>query len=131
MPMDPHIYAEMLGEKMEKYNTTVYLVNTGWSGGAYGTGSRIKLRYTRALVTAALSGELEKAEFVHNERFNVDVPQSCPDVPAEIMNPRDTWADKEAYDKAALDLAKMFRDNFSTKYPDMPANIADAGPKTE
>lgn len=128
MPMDPSVYAHMLGDRLDKYNTKVYLVNTGWSGGSYGTGSRIKLKYTRAMVTAALNGELEKAEYKYNEAFNLDVPQSCPGVPEEIMNPRDTWEDKEAYDATALKLAKMFHDNFSSKYPDMPANIAEAGP---
>lgn len=128
MPMDPSVYANMLGERLDKYNTKVYLVNTGWSGGSYGTGSRIKLKYTRAMVTAALNGQLEKAEYKYNEAFNLDVPQSCPGVPEEIMNPRDTWEDKEAYDATALKLAKMFHDNFSSKYPDMPANIAEAGP---
>ncbi len=128
MPMDPSVYANMLGERLDKYNTKVYLVNTGWSGGSYGTGSRIKLRYTRAMVTAALNGELEKAEYKYNEAFNLDVPQSCPGVPEEIMNPRDTWEDKAAYDETALKLAKMFHDNFSAKYPDMPENIANAGP---
>ncbi len=128
MPMDPSVYANMLGERLDKYNTKVYLVNTGWSGGSYGTGSRIKLRYTRAMVTAALNGDLEKAEYKYNEAFNLDVPQSCPGVPEEIMNPRDTWEDKAAYDETALKLAKMFHDNFSAKYPDMPENIANAGP---
>ncbi|MCI6712079.1 MAG: phosphoenolpyruvate carboxykinase (ATP), partial [Firmicutes bacterium] len=85
MPMDPSVYAHMLGDRLDKYDTKVYLVNTGWSGGAYGTGSRIKLRYTRAMVTAALNGELEKSEYKYNEAFNLDVPQSCPGVPEEIM----------------------------------------------
>ena len=135
MPMDPSVYANMLGEKIEKYNTKVYLVNTGWTGGpASGEGklgSRMKLKYTRAMVTAALNGELEKVEYKHDEVFNLDVPQSCPDVPDEIMNPRDTWEDKDAYDVQAKKLAKMFADNFAKKYPNMPKNIAEAGPKGE
>ena len=129
MPMDPSVYAEMLGEKIEKYNTKVYLVNTGWSGGPYGVGSRMKLKFTRAMITAALNGTLENAEFKHDEVFNVDVPQSCPDVPDEIMNPRDTWEDKAAYDESAKKLAKMFADNFAKKYPNMPKHIVDAGPR--
>ena len=129
MPMDPNVYANMLGERIEKYNTRVYLVNTGWTGGPYGTGSRMKLRYTRAMVTAALNGSLEKAEFKHNKLFNLDVPQSCQDVPSNIMNPRDTWADKAAYDATAKKLAGMFQKNFAAKYPNMPKNIVDAGPK--
>ncbi len=129
MPLDPAVYAEMLGERLKKYDTKVYLVNTGWSGGPYGVGSRMKLKYTRAMITAALNGELEKAAYQHDDVFNVDVPQSCPDVPDEIMNPRDTWQDKAAYDESAKKLAKMFADNFSSKYPNMPKNITDAGPR--
>ena len=94
MPLDPSVYAKMLGDKIEKYGTKVYLVNTGWSGGPYGVGSRMKLSYTRAMITAALNGTFDDVEYRHDETFNVDVPQSCPGVPAEIMNPRDTWADK-------------------------------------
>ena len=135
MPMDPSVYANMLGERIDKYNTRVYLVNTGWTGGpASGDGklgSRMKLKFTRAMVTAALNGELDKVEYKHDDVFNLDVPQSCPDVPSEIMNPRDTWDDKAAYDAAAKKLAKMFYDNFHSKYPNMPANISEAGPKGE
>ena len=129
MPMDPSVYAEMLGERIEKYNTKVYLVNTGWSGGPYGVGSRMKLKYTRAMITAALNGTFDSVEYKHDEIFNVDVPQSCPDVPAEIMNPRDTWTDKDAYDEAAKKLARMFQENFTKKYPNMPKHIVDAGPR--
>ena len=129
MPLNPSVYAEMLGERIRKYNTKVYLVNTGWTGGPYGVGSRMKLSYTRAMVSAALNGELEKAEYKHDDVFNVDVPQSCPGAPSEIMNPRDTWADKAAYDEAAAKLAKMFKDNFDKKYPDMPEEIKNAGPR--
>lgn len=131
MPLDPSVYAEMLGERIEKYDTKVYLVNTGWSGGPYGVGSRMKLKYTRAMVTAALNGTFDSVEFKHDEIFNVDIPQSCPNVPDEIMNPSDTWADKAAYTESAKKLAKMFQDNFAKKYPNMPKNIVDAGPKGE
>ena len=119
MPMDPSVYANMLGERIGKYNTKVYLVNTGWAGGPYGVGSRMKLKYTRAMVTAALNGLFDNVEFKHNEIFNVDVPQSCPDVPNEIMNPRDTWENKASYDAAAKKLAGMFQNNFAKKYPNM------------
>ena len=129
MPMDPSVYANMLGEKIEKYNTKVYLVNTGWSGGPYGVGSRMKLKYTRAMITAALNGTFDNVEYKHDEIFNLDVPQTCPNVPDEIMNPRDTWADKAAYDEQAKKLAKMFQENFAKKYPNMPKNIVEAGPK--
>lgn len=131
MPLDPSVYATMLGEKIEKYGTKVYLVNTGWSGGPYGVGSRMKLSYTRAMITAALNGSFDSVEYKHDDVFNLDVPQSCPGVPAEIMNPRDTWADKAAYDESAKKLAKMFADNFAKKYPNMPKEIAEAGPKAE
>ena len=131
MPMDPSVYANMLGERIEKYNTKVYLVNTGWTGGPYGVGSRMKLKYTRAMVTAALTGSFDNVEYKHDDIFNLDIPQSCPDVPSEIMNPRDTWADKDAYDAQAKKLAKMFQDNFEKKYPNMPENIKAAGPKAE
>lgn len=91
----------------------------------------MKLKYTRAMVTAALNGDFDHVEYRHHEVFNVDVPQSCPNVPDEIMNPRDTWADKEAYDVQANKLAKLFQDNFAAKYPNMPANIVNAGPKAK
>ncbi|MCI2147144.1 MAG: phosphoenolpyruvate carboxykinase (ATP) [Clostridiales bacterium] len=129
MPLAPDVYARMLGDKIEKYNTRVYLINTGWTGGSYGTGSRMKLKYTRAMVTAALNGEIEDADFRHDSIFNVDIPQSCAGVPSEVMNPRDTWADKDAYDETACRLAGMFQKNFSDNYPDMDPEIAGAGPK--
>ncbi len=131
MPLDASVYANMLGERIDKYGTKVYLVNTGWTGGPYGTGSRMKLKYTRAMVTAALNGELEKVEYKHDDRFNLEIPVSCPEVPSEILDPKETWADKAAYDEQAKKLAKMFSDNFSKKYPHMPANIAGAGPKAD
>ena len=131
MPLDAQVYAKMLGEKIEKYGTKVYLVNTGWTGGPYGVGSRMKLKFTRAMITAALNGDFDNVEFKHDARFNLEVPQSCPNVPAEILNPRDTWADKAAYDAQAKKLAGMFFKNFSEKYPHMDASIANAGPKAD
>ena len=131
MPMDPSVYANMLGERIEKYNTKVYLVNTGWTGGPYGVGSRMKLKYTREMENIALKGTFDDVEYKHDEVFNVDIPQTCPNVPSEIMNPRDTWEDKAAYDAQAKKLAKMFQDNFTKKKTNMPKNIAEAGTKTE
>ena len=128
MPLDPSVYAEMLGEKLKKYGTQVYLVNTGWTGGPYGVGHRMNLPLTRAMITAALNGELDKVEYTHNAMFNLEVPKTCPDVPDDILDPKSTWSDKAAYDKAARELAKMFQDNFAKKYPDMPKHITDAGP---
>jgi phosphoenolpyruvate carboxykinase (ATP) len=129
MPLDPLVYAEMLGERLRTYGTRVYLVNTGWTGGAYGTGARINLAYTRRMVTAALSGELATARYVHDERFGVDVPQEVEGVPSELLNPRETWADKDAYDAQAEKLARMFQENAAKKYPNMPDAIRAAGPR--
>ena len=95
----------------------MWLINTGWSGGAYGTGKRMSLKYTRAMITAAMNGELNNVAYNAHSVFGVLVPQSCPNVPAEILNPRDTWADKEAYDKKANELAGLFVKNFA-KYAD-------------
>ena len=128
MPLRAEEYARMFGERLDTYGTQVYLVNTGWSGGPYGVGSRIKLAYTRAMVTAALNGDLAKADYVHDDRFNLEIPVSVPDVPSEILIPRNTWDDPAAYDKQADELADMFIDNFARKYPDMPKEILDAGP---
>ena len=129
MPLAPKVYAEMFGEKIKKYGTKVYLINTGWTGGTYGTGSRIKLKYTRAMVTAALNGDFDKIEFTHDEIFNLDIPKSCPNVPSEILNPINTWRNKEEYRAAARKLAEMFVENFSKKYCNMADYIINAGPK--
>ena len=128
MPLKTERYAEMFGQRLDEYGTQVYLVNTGWSGGSYGTGSRIKLAYTRAMVTAALNGELETAEYVHDDRFNLEVPVRVSGVPDDILTPRNTWDDTAAYDRQADELAAMFIENFEKKYPDMPAEITTAGP---
>ncbi len=116
MPGKPDIYAKMLGENMEKHNTSVYLVNTGWSGGAYGTGERIDLPLTRAMVNAALSGDLENVDFVKDPIFHVNVPTSCPGVPSEMLNPINTWADKDAYKATADKLANKFSAAFDKSY---------------
>ena len=131
MPLAAEKYAEMLGERLDKYNTEVFLVNTGWSGGPYGVGQRVKLKYTRAMVTAALNGELKDVSYKHDSVFNVEIPMFVKDVPSEILNPRDTWNDKDAYDEQAKKLAKMFKENFEKKYPHMPASIKNAGPKAD
>ena len=125
MPMEPSVYAHMLKEKAQAAGANVYLVNTGWNG----TGERTKLAYTRAMVTAALSGELEKAEFVVDPHFGVQVPTSCPGVPEEILIPANTWEDKNAYEESARKLCEMFQQNFSEKYAHMPEEIVAAGPK--
>lgn len=112
LPLHPTVYAEMLGKKMDQHNVNVWLINTGWSGGGYGVGSRIKLRYTRAMITAALNGELDNVSFEKHPVFGVEMPTSCPNVPAEILSPRNTWSDKDAYDSQANKLAKSFNNNF-------------------
>ena len=126
LPLDPSVYANMLAEKVEKSGANVYLVNTGWNG----TGKRMKLAYTRAMITAALNGTLEKAEFVTDPYFGVAVPTTCEGVPSELMIPANTWEDKAAYEAKAKELAKSFVENFK-KYTHMPADVVAAGPKAE
>ncbi|WKZ67617.1 MAG: phosphoenolpyruvate carboxykinase (ATP) [Flavobacteriales bacterium] len=117
LPLHPAKYADMLGDKMKQHDVRVWLVNTGWSGGAYGTGERMKLKFTRAMISAALRGELDKVDYKEHPVFGVSYPVSCPHVPAEILDPRSTWKDKSAYDQTAEKLAKQFNDNFA-KYKD-------------
>ena len=117
LPLHPTKYAEMLGEKMLQNDVNVWLVNTGWSGGGYGVGSRMKLRYTRAMITAALNGELDNVGYMEHPIFGVEMPTSCPNVPAEVLNPEQTWSDKDAYQNKAQHLANEFVNNFE-KYAD-------------
>ena len=126
LPLDPSVYADMLAEKVEKSGANVYLVNTGWNG----TGKRMKLAYTRAMITAALNGSLEKAEFVTDPYFGLAVPTTCEGVPSELMIPANTWEDKAAYEAKAKELAKSFVENFK-KYTHMSAEVVAAGPKAE
>ncbi len=126
LPLDPSVYANMLAEKVEKSGANVYLVNTGWNG----TGKRMKLAYTRAMITAALNGTLEKAEFVIDPYFGVAVPTTCEGVPSELMIPANTWEDKAAYEAKAKELAKSFVENFK-KYTHMSPEVVAAGPKAE
>ena len=124
LPLDPSVYAAMLAEKVEKSGAHVYLVNTGWNG----TGKRMKLSYTRAMVTAALTGELLKSEFVTDPIFGVSVPTTCPGVPDELMIPENTWEDKEKYLETARKLAASFVENFK-QYTKMSPEVIAAGPK--
>ena len=128
-PLNPSRYAQMLGEKLEKSGANVFLINTGWCGGAAGSVPRMKLSYTRAMITAALNGELNKVEYEKDPIFNLNVPKSCPGVPSELLNPANVWEDKEKYLAQAKLLAEKFEKNFAAKYPDMPENIVNAGPK--
>jgi len=127
LPLSPTVYAEVLGKKIDEHNVSVYLVNTGWSGGPYGVGERIKLRYTRAMVSAALKGELDNVECVEHPVFKVLVPVRVPGVPTEILDPKSTWTDGDAYDRTARELARKFAENFK-QFANVPAEIANAGP---
>lgn len=127
-PLNPSVYATMLGEKLKETGANVFLVNTGWCGGKAGDVPRMKLKYTRAMVSAALAGELNDVEYTLDPIFNVYVPKTCPNVPAEILNPRNVWTDKAAYEASAKTLAEKFHENFK-KYKDMPENIVNAGPR--
>ncbi|MCT4604186.1 MAG: phosphoenolpyruvate carboxykinase (ATP) [Marinifilum sp.] len=130
MPCNPNIYAKMLGEKMEQHNTNVFLINTGWSGGSYGTGSRIKLKYTRAMVDAALTGKLNDVEYTEDNLFHVNIPSSCENVPTEILNPINTWKNKEEYKKTADKLAQKFSVDFDKSYgkQNIPTEIVSQCP---
>ncbi len=129
LPLPASRYAELLGQRIDEFGSNVYLVNTGWSGGpAGGEGKRMAIKLTRAMVTAALNGDLEKSEYYLDETFNLLVPKTCPNVPDEVLTPRNTWKDKNAYDEQAKQLAGLFVKNFA-KYKDMPKPIVEAGPK--
>ncbi|HEX3627003.1 MAG TPA: phosphoenolpyruvate carboxykinase (ATP) [Verrucomicrobiae bacterium] len=128
MALPPTVYAKLLGKKIAGHDVDVWLVNTGWSGGPYGTGQRIKLGFTRAMVKAVLSDSLKKVRTNPDPIFGLAVPQSCPGVPLDILNPRNTWKDKAAYDAKAHELAAMFGKNFAENAGDAPANIKNAGP---
>ena len=119
----------MLGSKMTENNVNVWLVNTGWSGGAYGTGSRMKLKYTRAMLNAALDGKLDNATFENHPIFGVAMPTEVPGVPTELLNPRNTWADKVEYDTKANYLAGLFNKNFEQFSEGVSKDILDASPK--
>lgn len=112
MPLHPTKYAEMLSKKMKDANVKVWLINTGWTGGPYGTGSRMKLKYTRAMITAALNGELDNVDYANHTVFGIAKPQSCPNVPSEILNPENTWENPELYHTKAVELANKFKANF-------------------
>ena len=112
MPLHPTVYAKMLGEKMARQKVKCWLVNTGWSGGGFGVGQRMSIRYTRAMVRAALDGTLAAVASSADPHFGLQVPSACPDVPGDVLNPRNTWKDKTAYESAARDVAKRFEKNF-------------------
>ncbi len=129
LPRHPGTYAEMLGERLREHDAKVWLVNTGWSGGPYGVGSRMKLGHTRAMVNAALAGDLDAGEFVDDPVFGIAVPTAVPGVPSEVLTPRATWADASAYDAAAEKLAGMFKENFKQFEEQVSDEIKAAGPR--
>jgi len=129
LPLHPAKYAELLGNKLNGTDIKVWLINTGWSGGSYGTGSRMKLSYTRAMITAAMNGELDNVEFHQQQIFDLAMPKSCPGVPSEILNPKDTWTDKSAFDETANNLASQFVKNFKIYEEGSSEAILSAAPK--
>ncbi|EIA09574.1 phosphoenolpyruvate carboxykinase (ATP) [Flavobacterium frigoris] len=129
MPLHPTKYAEMLSTKIQDADVKVWLINTGWTGGAYGTGSRMKLKYTREMITAALNGELDAVDYRNHVVFGIAIPQTCPNVPSEILNPRNTWEDKDLYDVKAVELAGKFKANFAKFEEFANAEIMAGAPK--
>ena len=128
MLLDPIIYAHLLGEKINKFNTEVYLINTGWIGGKYGVGKRINLLYTREMVNAVIEDKLKDVKFYDHPIFNLSIPLECPNVPSSILNPRELWSNKVEYDKKALELAESFKENFK-KFKNVSKEIINAGIK--
>ena len=128
MALSPTVYANLLGTKIARHKVDVWLVNTGWSGGPYGVGQRMKISYTRAMINAALNGQLRDIPTTRDPNFGIAVPTSCPNVPAEVLNPRNTWADKAAYDTQARALASMFIDNFKAFAGEVSSEVNLAGP---
>ncbi len=129
LPLPPSRYATMLGEKIARHGARVWLVNTGWTGGPYGVGRRMKIGYTRAMIRAALSGALDHVGYERDAMFNVDVPTSCPDVPPEVLKPRTTWSSAADYDAQAKKLAQMFADNFAAFADAVTPAVRGAGPR--
>src|SRR5439155_3278290 len=127
LPRPAAVYAQMLGERLRRHHARCWLVNTGWAGGPFGVGQRMKLAYTRAMLHAALSGELQHAPVRPHPVFGVAVPDSCPGVPPDFLDARGMWPDKVAYDHAARELGARFRKNFE-KFHDVSAEVAQAAP---
>jgi phosphoenolpyruvate carboxykinase (ATP) len=128
MPLHPKAYAELLGEKVRKHQVNCWLINTGWSGGPYGVGARMDIIHTRALLNAALDGDLRDVDYVEHPIFRVEVPQSCPGVPSKILNPEETWPDRSAYEEKARELAASFHKNFAKFKDSVDPAVWNAGP---
>jgi len=122
------VYASLLGEKIQKHGVQVWLINTGWSGGAFGTGSRIRLPYTRSMIRAALTGQLDFTAFQTEDYFGLSIPRSCPGVPPEILSPASTWQNRSDYDVLARSLIERFTENFEQFRSNVSHQILDAAP---
>lgn len=131
MPLDPTVYAKFLGERLSEHGTNCWLVNSGWSGGPYGVGERMKISITRALLAAALGGELDDVSFTPDPIFNVLVPDSCPGVPSDVLTPKNTWKDGDEYDRKARHLAELFAKNFEQYAEHAGKDVVEAGPRFE
>jgi phosphoenolpyruvate carboxykinase (ATP) len=131
MPLKPNVYGELLVKQMQEHRTDVWLVNTGWTGGAYGVGHRMPISYTRAMINAALEHRLDNVKFDSNNVFGLAIPETCAGVPKEVLNPRNTWQDKNAYDKQARKVAEMFTENFKKFEANVTEAVKRAGPKLE
>ncbi len=130
MPQHPSVYAKLLGEKIQKHNVKCWLVNTGWTGGPYGVGHRMEIKYTRAMLNAALQGQLDDVPYVKDPIFNVEVPTKCPGVPEEVLLPQNTWKDKKAFEAKARELAQRFKENFEQYADYVSEEVRKAGPVT-
>jgi phosphoenolpyruvate carboxykinase (ATP) len=131
MPLHPGVYAHMLVDRLERDDVPVWLVNTGWTGGPYGTGERMNIAHTRSMVRAALDGSLATVATRTDPIFGIDVPITCPDVPERFLDPRTTWPDPEDYDRQARVLAGMFADNFEAYADGVSDAIRSAGPRLD
>jgi phosphoenolpyruvate carboxykinase (ATP) len=128
LPMNPNVYASMLGNNIARHGARVWLVNTGWTGGPYGIGRRMTIAYTRAMIAAALTGALDTVRYQQHPIFNVEMPTTCPGVPDAVLDPRSTWTDATQYDTQARALARMFVENFKTFEADVADAVKKAGP---
>lgn len=131
LPLYPSVYANLLGEKIARHNSRVWLINTGWTGGPYGVGSRIRIPYTRAMIRAVLEGKLDDQPMHTDPFFAINVPDFVPDVPPEVLNPRQTWSDPEAYDRQASLLVSKFQENFTQFSNQVPQSVAESGPRLQ
>jgi phosphoenolpyruvate carboxykinase (ATP) len=131
LPLPPSYYANVLAEKIEEHDCRVWMINTGWTGGPHGVGSRIRIPYTRAMLNAALEGALDEVEYVEDPIFGLMVPTSVPDVPDDLLIPRSTWSDPDAFDRQARTLARMFVENFATYADGVDEKVVKAGPQLE